>query len=230
MGLSDQLDEVEKIDIDVRTNLLKMVQGQTDSVSITGQGLVMQKDVRVQEMELHIDSIDINPLSAIFGQIELNQPTDATVRIVLTEKDINRALNSDYIRSKLQNLELDVEGKTAVIEPQHLELYLPGSGKMVFIAEILLQDEIGMTKQLGITAKLLVKTGEQPLLLEGFACTPGQGISLELAITFMRKVRELVNLPYYEIEGMTLLVKDIEVQEGRITVQAESHVVQIPFS
>src|SRR4028118_367017 len=80
IGLSSQLDEAEKIDIDIKTDLLKAVQGQVDSVAIAGQGLVIQKDIRVQEMELHTDSIDINPLSALFGQIELNQSVDATAR------------------------------------------------------------------------------------------------------------------------------------------------------
>jgi len=47
--------------------------------------------------------------------------------------------------------------------------------------------------------------------MEGFNCTPGQGISLELAIAFMQKVRELLNLPFYEIEGM-VRVKDVDVQ------------------
>ncbi len=229
MTLSSQLDEAEKIDVDVRTDLFKIVQGQADSVAVTGEGLVMQKDIRVQEMELHIDNVDINPLSAIFGQIELNQPTDAAARIVLTEEDINRALNSEYIRSKMPNLELNVEGKVAVIEPQHIETHLPVDGKVVFHINTLLYDEIGKTKQIGFIATLLVKTGEQSLLLEGFNCTPpGQGISLDLAIAFMQKLRELLNLSYYELDGMALRVKDIEVQKGSVTIQGDAHVSQIP--
>lgn len=230
MWLSSQLDEVEKIDVDVEANLLEMVQGEADSVSIKGQGLVMQKDIRVQEMQLHIARTAINPFSALVGKLELNQPTDAIARLVLTEQDINRAFNSDYIRSKIPNLKLNVEGKTAIIEPQQLELHLPSDGKMVFNANMLLRDEIGKTKQIGFTATMLVKTAEQPLLMEGFNCTPDQGISLELAIAFLQKLRELVNLPYYELEGMALRVKDVDVQKGRLTLHAEAHVKQLPSS
>ena len=229
MTLSSQLDEAEKIDVDVRTDLFKIVQGQADSVAVTGEGLVIQKDIRVQEMELHIDNVDINPLSAIFGQVELNQPTDATARIVLKETDINRALNSEYIRSKVPSLELNVEGNVAVIKPQHIEIQLPVDGKVVFRINALLYDEIGKTKQIGFIATLLVKTSEQPLLMEGFNCTPpGQGISLDLAIAFMQKLRELLNLSYYELDGMALRVKDIEVQKGSVTIQGDAHVSQIP--
>jgi hypothetical protein len=192
---------------------------------------MMQKDIRVQEMELHTDRVAINPLSALFGQIELNYSVDANARLVLTEQDINRAFNSDYMRSKMQNLELNVEGKTAVIEPQQMELHLPGSGKIVFHANAVVHDEIGKTKQIGFIATMLVKTSEQPLLMEAFNCTPpGQGISLELAIAFIQKLKELLNLPYLELEGMALRLKDVDVQKGNLTLHADAHVTQIPSS
>lgn len=228
LGLTSQLDEAEKLDVDVRTDLLKVIQGQADSVSVVGQGLVMQKDIRVQEMELHIDAVDVNPLSAFFGQFELNHPSDAAARLVLTEPDINRALNSEYIRSKIPNLELNVEGKTAVIRPLHLEVHIPTDGKVVFNAKVTLHDEIGQTEQIGFTATVLVQRGKHPLLMEGFSCTPDQGVSLELAIAFIKKLRELINLPYYELEGTSLRVNDVEVQTGRLTLLANAHVKQIP--
>ena len=227
MGLSSQLDAVEKLDVDVQTDMLKVVQGQTDAVSVAGQGLVIQQDIRVQEMELQVDGVAIDPLSALFGKLELNQPTDAAARLVLTEQDINRALNSEYVRSRMPKLELNVEGK-AVIEPLHLELHLPTDGKVVFNAKTLLQDEIGQTEEIGFTATMLVWRNKQPLLMEGFGCTPDQGISLELAITFMNKLKELLNLPYYELEGTAFRVKDVKIQAGSLTLLADAHVEQIP--
>lgn len=229
LGLSSQVDQAEKIDVGVKTDLLKAVQGQVDSVDLSGQGVVIQQDIRVQEMELHTDKIDINPLSALFGQLELNKPVDAMARLVLTEADINRAFNSDYIRSKLQNIELNVEGKKVVIKPQQMELHIPVDGKIIFNVKTLLHNEIGETKEIGFIATILVKTGKQPLLMEGFNCTPGgQGISIELAIAFMQKLKELINLPYLELEGMALRVKDVDVQKGSLTIHSEARVKQIP--
>src|SRR5690242_10505338 len=80
--LSNQLDEVEQINVDVHTDLLKVAQGQVEEITLSGQGLVLQKDIRVQEIKVKTDSIAINPLSAIFGQIELNEPVNAIARIV----------------------------------------------------------------------------------------------------------------------------------------------------
>lgn len=227
MSLSAQLDEVENLDVDVRTNLLKMVQGQADSVSITGQGMVMQKDIRVHELELHTHKIAIDLLSAILGQIELNRPVDATARLVLTEKDINRALNSDYIRRKFPCFEVNVDGEIVGLEPQKLAIHLPGSGRMLFRGTILLHER-GNTRQVGFNAAFQPRTHSQPVMLEEFNCSEGEGISLELTVALMNKVRELIDLPYFELEGIALRVKQLDVQEGRLTLHTEAYVRQIP--
>jgi hypothetical protein len=227
MTISTQLDEVENLDVDVRTNLLSIVQGQADSVSITGQGLVMQKDIRVQEMELHTDSIAINPLSALLGQIKLNEPIDATVRLVLTEEDLNRALNSDFIRNQFPSLDLNVEGQVVVLEPQKLEVFLSTARKMTAKGTVLLQEN-GTSRSISFIAVVCPRTLEQPLSLEAFHCTEGDGISLEFAIALMQKAKELVNLPFIDLEGMVLRVKDLEVQEGSLTLHAEAYVREIP--
>jgi hypothetical protein len=227
MTIAAQLDEVESLDVDVRTDLLKMVQGQVDSVSIAAQGVVMQKDIRVQEMELHTDSIALDLLSAIFGQLELDKPVDATARVVVTERDINRALKSDYLQSKLQSLELNVEGLILTLEPQQLKIYLPGGGKVEFRGTILLQ-EIGITRRIGFTSVIRPPIMKQPLLLEAFHCTTEEGISLELAIALLNKAREMMSLPYLELEGMAFRLKQMDVQEGSVTLYTEAYVRQLP--
>ncbi len=227
MAIATQVDDVENIDVAVRTDLLKMVQGQVDSVSIAAQGVTMHKDIHVQEMELHTDRIAINLISAIFGQIELDKPLDTTARVVLTEEDINCALNSEYIRSNFQRLELDVEGELLSIEPQQLKLHLPGGGKMGFSGTILLH-EMGKSRRIGFTALMCPPIMKQPLLLEAFQCTQGEGISLELAIAFLNKARELMALPYFQIAGIALRVKKMDVQKGSVTLYTEAYVEQLP--
>lgn len=227
--VSSQLDAAEKIDIDVETNFLEAIQGNAEGVMISGEGLVMQKDVRVQEMELHTDKIDINPLSVLFGHVELNQPIDANGRIVLTEPDINRALNSNYVLGKAQNFNLDVYGQTATMAMQQMELKLPGGNKMVFTGKVLLH-EMGKTRQLGFTATIHPRTRVQGVLVEGFHCHDGQTISIEFAAALMHQLKQLVHLPYIEIEQMRIRVEEMEVQAGSITMQVQAHVNQLPSS
>lgn len=225
--IAAQLDEVENIEVSVRTDLLKMVQGQADSVSLTAQGMVMQKDIRVHEMELHVQSIAVDLLRAIFGQIELDKPLDAIARLVLTEQDINRALNCDYIRSKFQNVELNLDEQMVTLAPQKLEVHLPGGGKLGFSGTIVLH-ELGKTRRVTFSALIRPRTMTQSLLLEAFHCTEGEGISLELAIAFLKKARALVNLPFFELDGMALRLKELDVQEGSLTLHTEAYIKHFP--
>lgn len=232
MGLSSQLDSVENINVDVRTDLLKMAQGKASSVSVEGRGLAIQKDIRVQEMELHASNIAVNLFDAIFGQIKLNHPLDATARVVLTEQDINRALSSDYIRSKFPTMELNADGQLVTLEPLQLEIHLPSDGKMEFSGQMLLHD-VDKVRQVGFAAVVRPRTSSTPILLEGFSCNPGQGISLELTIALMEKLGELANLPYFDLQGfdlqgMAIRVKEMDVQAGSLTLYTEAYVKQIP--
>lgn len=227
MGLSSQLDAAENLDVDVKTDLLKVIQGQADAVEISGQGLVMQKDIRVQEMELHLDNIDIDPISALFGQVELKHPVDAIAKFVVTEQDINRALNSDYVQNQIQALEVNVKGQIVSLKMQQMELLLPSDDKMVFSGSALLQ-EMGNPRQLEFSAVVRPRTNQQPVLVEGFHCKDGQSISLELAVALLGKMTQITELPYIELGKMAIRVKDMEVQTGKITLYTEARVREIP--
>lgn len=230
LGIESQLDEVESLDVDVRGDLGQMIQGKADSVSVAGKGLVAQKELRVQELELRTDRLAIDLLSALFGQVQLNEPVNGTVRLVLTEADINQALNSDYIRSNLQPLELTVDGQVVAVELQPpLSVHLPGEGRMGFSGNLQLP-ETEKNRHIGFTATLLPRTHERPVLLEEFCCTPGKGVSIAFLIALMQKMRELINLPYIEVSGMALRIKELDVQAGSLTLIAEARVYQLPSS
>ncbi|MFN6464886.1 MAG: DUF2993 domain-containing protein [Nostoc sp. DedVER02] len=227
--ISEKIDGAEKIEIDVQTDLLKIVQGQADRVSVAGLGLVIQEDVRVQEIKLQTDSININPLSALFGQIELNEPVNAIARIILTEVDMNRTLASDFVRSQMQDFDLDVDGRIVSFEAQKIELFLPGDGKIECRGRVLLKEK-GNTRVFGYTALLRPRTHSEPAMLESFNCTEGEGISLEIVTALMQKAKELMNIPYFKWEDMVFNIKDIKVETGSLILLVETQVKQIPSS
>ena len=229
MALSTQLDEVENLDIDIRTDPLKLVQGQLDSVKIEGQGLVMQKDLRAQELQVNTGSIAINPLSVAFGKIELTRPTQAEAHVVLTEPDIERAFNSEYIHDKLQNLEVNVDGQPMKIDTRQVQLRLPGENKIALSAEIVLK-ETGETKQVSFTAVPRLSAGGQSISLEDVQYAESKELSPELTAALLDSAKELLDLRNFELEGMSLRLKGLNLQKGKLTLQAQAHVEQFPSS
>jgi hypothetical protein len=229
IGLSTQLDEVENLDVDIRTDAGKLIQGQLDSVAIEGKGLVMQKDLRAEEVEIKTSNIAINPLSAAFGKIELTRPTDADAHVVLTEPDLERAFNSEYIHNKLQNLTVHVNGQPLVIDTRQVQLRLPGDGKIVLTAEILLK-ETGETQQISFSTVPHLTPGGERIVLEDIQYAQGKELSPELTTALLDRASELLNLRNFELEGMSLRLKGMEVQKGKLTLQATAHVEQFPDS
>ena len=227
VGISSQLDKAEKIDIDIQTNFLKLIFGQADSVDFTGQGVVIQKDIRLQKVEVQTDEVDVNPLSAIFGKIELDRPLDAIAKIVITEPDLNRALNSEYVLKKARNFKLNVDGQTIVLEMQQMQLQLPGDNKMVFNGRVLLHEE-GEMQSLSFTATFRPRTQKQPVIVENFQCDRDEGISFAIALSLMQKVKDWMELPYFDLEGIAIRVKEMTAQTGQLALQLQIRMKQIP--
>ncbi len=229
VALSSQLDEAESLDVDIRTDPLKLLQGELDSVKIQGEGLVMQKDLRAQELQVRTGSIAINPLSAAFGKIELTRPTEADAHVVLTEQDLERAFNSEFIHDKLQNLDVHVDGQPMTINTKQVELHLPGDSKIALKAEILL-NKTGETKEVSFSAVPRVSAGGQRLSLEQVQYAEGKDVSPELTAALLESASELLDLGNFELEGMSLRLKGLDVQKGKLTLQAEAQVEQFPSS
>jgi hypothetical protein len=229
VALSSQLDEAESLDVDIRTDPLKLIQGELDSVKIQGEGLVMQKDLRAQELQVRTGSIAINPLSAAFGKIELTRPTEADAHVVLTEQDLERAFNSEFIHDKLQNLDVHVDGQPMTINTKQVELHLPGDSKIALKAEILL-NKTGETKEVSFSAVPRVSAGGQRLSLEQVQYAEGKDVSPELTAALLESASELLDLGNFELEGMSLRLKGLDVQKGKLTLQAEAQVEKFPSS
>lgn len=227
IGISTQLNDVESLDVDIRTDPLKLVQGELNSVSVVGSGMVMQQDLRMEEMQLQTGAIAINPLSAAFGKIELTHPTAADAVVVLTESDINRAFNSEYVKGKLQGLPIHLNGQAVTVDTRQVEFSLPGNGKIALVAEIQLR-ETGETNRVAFTAMPQVSAGGQAVALEDVEFADGQDTSPEFTQALLDKSSELLDLRNFELGSMSLRLKTLEAATGKLTLQGEALIEQFP--
>jgi hypothetical protein len=229
IAMSTQLDEVENLEVEIRTDPGKLIQGQLDSVKIEGEGLVMQKDLRAEELQVKTSNIAINPLSAAFGKIELTRPTQADAHVVLTEQDIERAFNSEFIHDKLQNLKVHVAGQPMTINTGQVQFQLPGEGKIALKAEIV-PKETGEKKQVSFTTVPHISSSGERVALEDVQYPDSQELSPELTTALLETAGELLDLRNFQLEGMSLRLKGLDVQKGKLTLQAKALVEKFPES
>lgn len=226
--LSSQINEAQKLEVDIRTDPLKMVGGTIDSVAIAGTNLVTQQDLSVQEIELHTDSVDINLFNLLFGKIELNQPIDTTGKFVVTEADLNQNLKSDFLLSKITAFKLNVDGEAVLIKIQPpMELQLPGEGKVIFSSHIQISQE-NKTQQVRFTGVIYPRTDDRGVLMEKFILADGQAISLNILVVFMKKLKELIDSPYIDYNGIKFCIKKMKVNKGNINLEVEAKIDRIP--
>ncbi len=225
VGISSQLDEVEHLDVDIKTNPIELLQGQVDEVKIAGDGLVMKKDLRVEQLDMHMSGVAVNPLKVALGKIELTKPTDASVRAVLTEVDINRAFNSEYVRSQLSNLPVQLNGESTTINAEQVDFHLPGDNKIELKASVLIGDR---TEQVAFSATPVVDSNGQTVALENVEYGEGEELSPELTKALVNQTSEILNLSNFDLQGMSLRIKKLKVETGKLTLQAEAHIEQIP--
>lgn len=225
-AMSTQLDEKEALDVDIHTDPGKLMRGELDAVDIDGDGLVMNRDLRVEELDIHTNSIAINPFKAAFGNIELERPTDASAHIVLTEQDMERAFNSEYIQEKFKDLKVDIDGQPTKIKPNNTQFRLPGDGKIALSSEVELT-ETGETKPIAFTAVPTMEAGGHRVTLENVQHEEGKD-SPELTKALIESAQELLDLRNFELEGMAMRFQQLDVQPGKLTLEADTHIEKFP--
>jgi hypothetical protein len=226
-GLASQLDEVENLDVNIKANPIELVQGKVEAVTVTGEGLVMQQDLRVETLTMEMASVAINPINAAFGKVELTRPTEASAQVVLTEADINRAFNSDYVRSQLQGQQINVNGQPVTVHLQSIDFQIPSAGKISLTA-LLKIDESEEVQQVAFSAVPKVSSDGQSVVLEDVEYGDREEISPDLTKALVNETSDILNLSNFDLPGMSLKVNHLRVEPGKLTLQADVSVEKIP--
>jgi hypothetical protein len=229
VGIDSQLDEVDKLDVDVEANPLDVAQGKVKSVTIDAEGMVMNKDLRTERLVLQTGSIDIDALKAAFGNIELEHSTDAEAKIVLKEEDLQRAFNSEYIQNKLKNQKVDIDGETVTVNAENVKFTLPGDEKISLSAEIDIA-ESSETKKIAVSAKPRVEENGNKIVLEDVEYPNGENTNPELTQALLDSTSELLDLRNFELDEMSLQIKRLDVRQGKMTMTAHAEIREFPDS
>jgi hypothetical protein len=226
VAISSQLDEAEQVDVDIRTDPVKIVQGRVDSVAISGEGLTMKQDLRIDSVKINAHTVAIDPLKAITGELELTEPLNAQTRILLTEADLNRALASGYLRQKMQNLQIKHENEGIPVSIEQATIQLQENQQIRSDARIFLP-KTNERKQLTSVFVLSLKDDGYKIAIEVISAE-GEGLSLEFLTALFEQLIELLNLRNFNLGGGSLRIQELEVYPGKILLQATTVIKKIP--
>lgn len=229
MALASQLEGAERLEVQIKTDLSKLAHGEVNSIAININGLVMQQDLRVEELQLQINQFAVKPLSALLGKIKLTQPSEGTVRIVCNEDNLTRAFNSESFYKRLHQLQGFVEDKRVAIHVHQVKCRLLADGNIAFHSEVI-QGETGEARAFAFTATPRIGTDGKKIILQDVHYVNGKEFPPELTAAFVAQVSEVLSMCHFEQKGMSLQIQQLDVTTGKLTLQAAAYIEQFPFS
>lgn len=223
-GIKSQLDKAEALDVKVRTNPGKLVTGQVDEVVVEGQGLVIQNDLRTEELTLKTSSVSINMLKAALGNIELERPTDAEARVVLKAEDIQNAFNSDYVKKKLRGQKIALpSGEQVTTDASNVGFTIPESGRIALEADVMLIEKVE-THHVAFSARPELIADGNRITLEDIQYDGETNDMPELTRSLIDSTKDLLDLRNFEISDMSLQFNQLSVEPGKLIIEANARI------
>ncbi|MDR9403260.1 MAG: DUF2993 domain-containing protein [Halothece sp. Uz-M2-17] len=226
-ALSTQLDESERLNVDIKTDPSLLAQGKLTSLTIDGEGLVMQKDLRMQQMLINLENIAVSPIKALTGNIELTETSRGKADIVLKDSDINRAFNSETLRHQMQNLKMQVDQQPVTLDILAVECHLLPQGTIGIDAKIKIQ-ETGEIQQTYFTSIPRIKDGGRGVALDNVSYAEGKELSPQLTEALLEEARNILNLNNFEMDGISLEINELEVRKGELKLSAIAQITKFP--
>lgn len=176
----------------------QLLQGKVERVRIAGRGLKLkQQNIRIAVLELETDPINLKPRS--LGQKpQLKLPFQAGVRLVLTQADINKALQSPEVTTTLRQLSNQVgrvtskEGQSYNFVNPRLELL---ADRLRFQVELTQAD---VTLAITLESGLNVIAGRQIQLVQPIAWVNGEQVPSQIVTAIATNFSQQLNLGNFE--------------------------------
>lgn len=223
-AIRNQLDRVETLAVRVdNTPNYQLAQGKVDRVRIAGRGIYPEAEIRIAALDIETDAIAVDPSRLRRGQVELKQPLNAGVRLVLTQADINQALQSPQISESLRNLSLDFLGSPA----QQLERYDFVNPQIEFLDNNRLRFQVTLQSQqseartpIVVESGIQILAGRQLQLLEPTATIDGSPVPPQLVNLLIGGISQRLDLAKLEERGITVRVLQWSLDHQQLSVAA----------
>lgn len=199
----------------------KLLQGSIDGFDFVGNSMLMYNGLRIEAMEFYVQAVSID-FGAIFtGQIKLRQPTQATMRVVLTEEDLTASFNTPFIIEKLQCLQY----QDRPLHFQNTQMCLNADKSLSLKSEVGIGDTSELVK-LDMTTHLQVEERRKIQFIN--VSYKGDELAQALGKALIDHVNSLMDLDQFALERTQLRVDRLTVKDKQIVFYGVAKIEQFP--
>lgn len=227
MALASQLHDAGELEVRIKIDLNKLARGEVESIAIKIAGLLMQANLRLEELQLQINRVTVKPFSALFGKIELTHPCEGNVRAVINEDSLSHALNNPSSSKNSRQTQRFDERKISGIHIQQLRCFFLADGHIVFNCEAILE-KTNQAQSVAFTATPSIGMDGRKIVFQDVRDVEGKEPPSGLAAALVAQASEILSLPEFEEKGMSLQFQELDLVAGKLTWQAAAHIEQFP--
>jgi hypothetical protein len=221
-AIRNQLQDAETLAVRLdNTPNYQFAQGKIDRIRIAGRGLYPATDLRIAALEIETDPVQVDPTQLRQGQLELKQPLNAGVHLVLTRDDINKALRSPLIAAQLRDLSLNF------LDSPQFESYALVDPQVEFLESDRIRVQVTLQSQTSdlqtaIVAEsgLEIRSGRQLQLVEPTASIDGRPLPPQLINLLVGGISQRFDLANLEPAGITLRIINWSLDAEALNVAA----------
>ncbi|MBW4621806.1 MAG: DUF2993 domain-containing protein [Cyanosarcina radialis HA8281-LM2] len=212
----------------------KLLQGSIDSFKMSGRGLVIRRDFRVEEMSFETDAVSIDFSSALQGQLRLKQSTQAIAQVMLSEDDLNRSFQAELVKKRLQNLSLPELTALSGGQPVsfgEVQVELLPNNRLRIVAEADLSDvgkvPICLTATLAVERRRRIAFQDPQFEAEAIP-EALRATAQQLTAILAEILDNMVDLDRFDLDGVTMRVNRLETQGKMLVFSGYAQIDRIP--
>ena len=212
-----------KLEANVRAEpVAKLLQGSVDGFDFVGHGMLMYNGLRIKAMELFVQAVSID-FGAIFkGQVRIKQPTQASMRVVLTEEDLTTSFNTPFVVEKLQRMEF--EGEPLYFSGT--EMVLNDDKTIELTSQVRVGNSSAPPNFISLTARVEVYDRKK-LAFVDVSCG-GTDKDIALAEAIVEHVNALLDLDSFALDGTQLRIDKVRMRNKELVFYGVAHINQFP--
>lgn len=228
-AIASQIESADNIDVNVDSSLSQLVKGETTSLKIAGEKVIAAKDIHLEKIDITSQDLSLNLTQAILGKITFEQPGNFQFKLVFTKSDCDRLLNSEYVRTLLQNLSLTIAQQSGSFHLQESECNLEQDGKLSLITTIVLNRE-QQIKTVKFKIALQFYQAGFGIKFMGSRYIGDQTFDLDEIIAIMNKIRDLLYLRHFANDDLVLDLTNIQIEDQQLILKGNTQIKRLPDS
>lgn len=224
-ALRSRLNKVEQLQVRVdNAPSYQLLQGTVERVRIAGRGLWLTPNIRIGALEVETDPINVDLQRLRQGgqgspRASLRQPVQAGVRLVLTESDLNKTLQSPAVAERLRRVVSGALGGS----PERYEFLNPrvdllDNNRVRFQVELL--EKGAEPLAIAVESGLGIVSGRSLQLIEPAVSLNGKPLSPQLVAAFTSGVNNRFDLRKLEEAGITTRLLKLNVNTSELEIAA----------